>query len=213
MVSILVDYRERNREIVSFFRKHAEVTVQFANLEVGDYLLHNLLVERKSLADFYESIKSGRIFSQATRLARSKIQPLIIVEITPGESTKSRLRIEAVQGAIITLSVIYNLPVLRSKSLEDTARLILFANRQIENLGIGNKWLRRPPPPKTFLSDKRKMQLHLLQGFPGIGPIRAKKILDQFRSIKELLNSSEDEIIRLTQFDRQLVRQIIELSS
>jgi ERCC4-type nuclease len=63
MISIFVDYRERNHEIVSFLRKCAGVTVQFAKLEVGDYLLHNLLVERKTLVDFCESIKSGRIFS------------------------------------------------------------------------------------------------------------------------------------------------------
>jgi ERCC4-type nuclease len=213
MISIFVDYRERNHEIVSFLRKCAGVTVQFAKLEVGDYLLHNLLVERKTLVDFCESIKSGRIFSQATQLARSKIQTLIIIEIMPGELSRSKLRLEAIQGAIITLSVIYNLPVLRSRSPEDTARLLLFASRQIENLGTKNKWLRRPPPPKSFLSDKRKMQLHLLQGFPGIGPIRAKKLLEQFRSIKDLLNSDEEKIIRLTQFDRQLVRQIIDLAN
>jgi len=34
----------------------------------------------------------------------------------------------------------------------------------------------------------------ILEGFPGIGPTTAKKLLKKFKSIKKIINASEEEL-------------------
>ena len=210
-IKILADSRERNERIFLALQTEGDIIMQVERLEVGDYLLHNLLVERKSFVDFCESIKDGRLFRQAIQLARSRIQPLIIIEGISADLTKTSIKREAILGALITLAVIYGIPVLRSRSPEETAKLILFASRQIENSGLNYHCFRRRPPCRNSVHKKSKMQLQILQGFPGVGPSRAKQLLEKFGTIIKVLTASEEELQAVPGFGRKLIKQILDL--
>ena len=57
--------------------------MEVERLTLGDYLVDNtFLFERKTLPDLAESIKQGRLFSQALRLAESKLSVALILEGT-----------------------------------------------------------------------------------------------------------------------------------
>ncbi len=211
MLRIVVDDRERNQRLLSILKAEPGISLQYERLLVGDYLFPNLLVERKSLGDFCQSIKEGRLFRQAEDLARSSIRPLIIVEVDRESKSRRCLRIEAIQGAIITLTVLYNIPLIRSISPEDTAKLMLLASRQIEMFGRKNHRWRRPQPEKNTKSMKRKLQLHFLQGFPGIGVERANNLLDRFGTIRKIMNLSSEEFLQMQGFNQKLVTTIIDL--
>jgi ERCC4-type nuclease len=102
------------------------VSVVVKRLSVGDYIVDNQLVfERKTLKDFAQSIVDGRLFRQAIRLANSKYRSVLILEGTSKELTETGVSREAMQGALITISLLLGVPVLRSKDPFEPTNLIL----------------------------------------------------------------------------------------
>ncbi|PCI53783.1 MAG: hypothetical protein COB34_08225, partial [Methylophilaceae bacterium] len=78
---LIVDDRERASGIIDLLYVNAFVDFEVKRLTVGDYLVDNwLLVERKSMADLVQSIITGRVFQQASRLAKSDYTTVIILE-------------------------------------------------------------------------------------------------------------------------------------
>ena len=125
-IMVVADDRERNTEIIKFLSNAENVSVGVKRLSVGDYLVDNRLVfERKTLNDFALSIIDGRLFSQAIRLISSKYKSVLILEGTGKELTETGVRREAMQGALINVSIVLGIPVLRSKNPSESARLIL----------------------------------------------------------------------------------------
>lgn len=166
------------------------VSVVVKRLSVGDYVVDNQLVfERKTLKDFAKSIVDGRLFRQAIRLANSKYKSALILEGTGKELTETRVSREAMQGALITISLILGIPVLRSKDPFESAHLIIYASRQIKSTAKG-VFQRRGYRPKG----KRKHQLFILQGLPGIGSERATMLLDAFGSVEAVVKATSEEL-------------------
>jgi len=135
---------------------------------MGDYQIDNrLIVERKTLKDFAISIIDGRLFKQMIRLANSNSKAVLIIEGTASDTAELGMTREAMQGALITVSLILGIPVLRSKDPSETAKLMVYIGRQMESMAMGGVQ-RHGYRPKT----KRKRQLFILQGLPGVGPNR-----------------------------------------
>ena len=99
------------------------------------------------------------------------------------------MRREALLGAIVSLSLIYDLPVLRSSDPEETARLLVYAANQLRRDGSGAlpRHGRRP-------KGKRKTQLRILQGLPRVGPKKALELLDRFGSVESVMIADADEL-------------------
>lgn len=189
-ITVIADDRERKSEIMQFMLEMKNVSVAIKRLSLGDYLVDNRLVfERKTLNDFALSIIDGRLFSQAIRLANSKYKSVLILEGTGKELTETGIRREAMQGALITVSVILGVPVLRSKSPSESAHLILYTARQIKSFARGTvqRHGRRP-------KGKRKKQLFILQGLPGVGSERAARLLDAFGSVEAVVTATSEEL-------------------
>ena len=72
---------------------------------------------------------------------------------------------------MITLGLIYRIPVLRSLDPEETARLMIYAASQWRRMEMG---LGRGPKFKA--RGKRRAQMRVLKGLPGVGPVRAREI-------------------------------------
>src|SRR5947207_13244347 len=130
-VEIVADDRERNAPVVEALRAIPGTEVVCQRLKTGDYQIDDWLFERKTLLDFAESIKDGRLFSQANRLLSTGRSVAFILEGKTGDLTQSGMRREAIQGALISLSLIYKVPILRSLDPAETARLLLYAGDQL----------------------------------------------------------------------------------
>jgi len=61
----------------------------------------------------------------------------MILEGTAKDLASSGMRREAIQGALITLSIILGIPILRSKSPTESAHLMYYAARQINSIASG----------------------------------------------------------------------------
>jgi len=67
--SILIDSREP--EDLVFRVQQIGVPIDVVTLDAGDYVVGNVLIERKTIDDFYVSLRSGRLFEQLYKMKTS----------------------------------------------------------------------------------------------------------------------------------------------
>jgi ERCC4-type nuclease len=189
-ILVVADDRERNNEILKYLLDQENVSVTIKRLAVGDYIVdHRLIFERKTLNDFARSIVDGRLFRQVIRLVSSKYKSVLILEGTAKDFRGTGVSREAMQGALITVSIIMGIPVLRSQTPSESARLILYSARQIKSFAKGavHRYGRRP-------KGKRNKQLFILQGLPGVGSERAARLLEAFGSVEAVVTATGEEL-------------------
>lgn len=193
-IKVCIDDREMKCDVPGFLASFAAVDVSVSRLQLGDYLVNdNLLFERKSLKDLIYSIIDGRVFTQASRLAASDYQGIFILEGTSADIKDFKMKRESVQGALIWISVILGVPVLRSTCAEETASLIVSTARQVKNVAEGKIIRHGGKAPKG----KKRQQLYILQGLPGIGEKRSEQLLHKFESVENVVNASYEELMEL----------------
>lgn len=205
-IRVLADYREARAGTIAALRAMEGLTVEIVHLPVGDYQVADLFVfERKTLRDFAVSVQDGRLFRQAFSLAAlpSPKKGVIILEGTSADLLESGMRRESLQGALITVTLFLGIPILRSRDGEESARLMLFAARQARSFAT-----RALPRHGKRPRGKRKAQLALLQGIPGLGPSRAERLLDHFGSVTAILTATPEDLTAVTGVGKQIERNI-----
>lgn len=183
--SVVIDHRESTSEVAKLLTTNESIHASYACLKIGDYIINDaIIIERKTLDDLVKSIIDGRLFKQAIFLSASNKWKAIILE---GKSIHLNIGREAIQGALITTTVLFQIPILRAQNAYETVRLMHY---------MAEKLCHKPPTtvkkrfgrkPKRFYS----RGLHILQGFPAVGPDRAQKLLSHFNSIYAIANASK----------------------
>jgi DNA excision repair protein ERCC-4 len=190
-IEIVADDRERESDVIESLQGIANVSVRIERLAAGDYLAdRRTLFERKTLLDLARSIVDGRLFKQMVRLGESKYKAVLILEGTGKDAECLGVRREALQGALITISLILGIPVLRSMAPAETARVIVYAARQVASLGKAG-YQRSGYRPKH----KKGRQLYILQGLPGVGHERALRLLEKFGSVEAVMLASHNDLL------------------
>ena len=189
-INIIADDREQKSDVIQALSEIEGVNISIRRLSIGDYKIDNrVIVERKTLKDFAISIVDGRLFKQAIRLNNSHLKGVLILEGSAKDTTDLGVTREAMQGALITISLILGIPVLRAIDVAETAKLMVYMARQTQHMA--NSGIQRPGyRPKN----KRKRQLYILQGLPGIGYERATRLLDTFGSVEGVVSASSEEL-------------------
>ena len=189
-IKIVADDRECKSDVIKFLSEFENVDLSIQRLSMGDYQVENkLIVERKTINDFAVSIIDGRLFKQMIRLENSNSKSALILEGTAIDTAEIGMTREAMPVALISVSLILDIPILRSKDPSETARLIIYIGRQIESVARGGVQ-RHGYRPKN----KRKRQLYILQGLPGVGLERADRLLDRFGSVEAAISASSSEL-------------------
>lgn len=186
-IQIQADDREIQGPVVALLRESPDIHLEITRLKLGDYLVDGrFLWERKNLVDLAMAIEDGRLFQQALRLAGTALRPAIVLEGTSRDLQRSGMRWE---GALVTVSLFFGIPLLRSRTPEETVSTMLFAARQARALTT-----RTLPRHSWRPRGKRARQLYILQGFPGIGPERARRLLDRFGNIESVVNARREDL-------------------
>ena len=206
-VHVVADYREYTSKLPELLGKTGNTTVTKAHLPLGDYLVNDcFLIERKTLTDLVTSIKNGRLFSQMLRLANAGKKCALLLEGTTVDLAGSGMRREAIQGALIYITLRLEIPVLRAKDAEESAKIIRYVAQQLDQPEHKKTVVKRYRP--VLLKSKQKKQLYLLQGLPGVGPERAKALLEQFGSVENILQASEKELQTVPGIGKYTARHI-----
>ncbi len=179
---LCVDHSEREARLLEVIRQHGTFDLQMVQLRAGDYLIDDeVLVERKTVADFATSLVDGRLFPQAARLAHSPYRSVVLIEGPTGAHAPD-VHPHAIEGAIISLAAMWRLPVLHAGGPDDSFRMLECLAHQAS--GPRHDILRRYDRKPKRLASRR---LHLLQGLPGVGPALAHRLLVQFGSIERII--------------------------
>ncbi len=203
-VRVIADDRECGSGVIEALQAADGIDVRMQRLGTGDYRIGDQLIfERKTIPDLASSIVQGRFFSQSARLATSPCRGVLILEGTGRDIRGSGMTREALQGALVSASVFMGLAVLRSLDPDETARLILYAGRQADKMIRGGLH-RHGYRPKG----KRKRQIFILQGLPGIGPERAENLLEVFGSVEKILTASAEELAQTPGIGRKTAEDI-----
>lgn len=214
-IYIKADDREYRSGVIDALAKMPSVAVTQQRLPVGDYVINDqLIIERKTLLDFAISLKSGRLFSQLHRLSTNKLHGILLLEGNSQDLEGSNMRREAIQGALIHISLSMQIPILRSLHPEESAQLMIYLARQLDELSFPRTTVKRYRPTK--LKSKQRNQQYLLQGLPGISPERARLLLEKFGSVEKVLLASETELRDVPGIGNtvaQKIRWIVEESS
>jgi len=179
-ITIIADNREKSSGVPALLANSGAI-VKMDQLFVGDYMIENdIVVERKTNTDFVQSIINGHLFDQCRRLRKTGRLPLIIVEGNPFK-TSSNITPKAIKGALLSVNLSWQIPIIRSTGKEDTVQLILMAAKQ--QLTPPEFIRRTGNKPKT----KQSRQYYLIQSLPGVGPAIAKRLLTHFRTIEQII--------------------------
>lgn len=192
---VIIDERERNSEIPELLVKKG-VTIKFRQLPVGDYLISDrIAIERKTLRDFVKSIYDGRFFDQCIRLKEAYEIPLMIVEGDLNELPLILENLNVFRGALISASLDYNIKIFYSLNKEETTDIIaLIAKQEKKKTSYEYPLVKGKPP---ILKDLKHWQLYIVQSLPGIGSKSAEKLLESFKTVKNIFNASEKELAKL----------------
>jgi len=208
-MKIICDDRERGSDVIAELRKLPFTDVVVRRLPVGDYLIDGqVLVERKTVHDFVVSIIDGRLFQQAMRLVRAGPgRVLLLLEGERSVLTEPGVRREALQGALVTLSVLLGIPVLRAKDAAETARILRYTTEQVRRVG-SNAIRRAGYRPRKM----RTRQLFILQGLPGVGPERAARLLDACGTVAGVFAADEAALLQVSGIGARTAAAIYQLA-
>lgn len=95
-------------------------------LKLGDYQLKDWIIERKTLPDLVQSLCDGRLFSQVARLAQSPNHTALLIEGCTQDIAYHQIRREALIGAMCSITINFHIPILRSLSQTETAKILYF---------------------------------------------------------------------------------------
>lgn len=186
-IRIITDYREIPSNIPALLESMG-VEVEFKNLKAGDYLVNReLIVERKTAEDFVLSLIQGRLFSQCVRMKKRQKPLLFLIEGNPYD-TDHKIDKRAIKGALVSVTLAWQIPLIFAEDKEDTARILLMgAQQQMKEQSHSYRTGRSPKNPN-------KKALYFLQGLPDVGPVLAKALLDQFGSLENVVLAEESEL-------------------
>ena len=187
---IIIDYREKNSLVPIFLEKN-NYKKEFKELKVADYIVKDVAIERKTVSDFISSMINKRLTRQLEEMQQYKNKLLIIEgideeELYSNSEEEYGVHPNSIRGFIISILLRYRVPIIFTKNAEDTAKFISVLSKREEKEASLNV-------TKRFLNKQEQMQF-ILESFPGIGPKNAKKLLEKFKTIKNIINASEEEV-------------------
>jgi len=205
-IIIFADSREQASNINKELFSHDDVKLITKALDIGDYVLSkDVCVERKTIEDFLNSMIDGRLFTQLNNLRQNYTKPLVILEGNTTELfTLRNIHKNSVLGALTSIALDYQVPILNSKDSTETAQMLyVIAKREQKT---NNKEVRiRVGRKGLTLSEQQRF---IVEGFPSVGPLLAKSLLEKFGSIKEIVDATDKDLQELENLGKKKAKLI-----
>ena len=202
---VIADMRERRSGVPQALSKMG-VEVRLKNLVAGDYVLApQVAFERKTTADFVQSIFDRRLFNQVQLLRANYLHPILLLE--EDQHPAREIHPHAYRGALLYLVVLNHIPVLHSPGAGETAEL-LFAVAQLLHQQPDRSFTLQP---KKRTPSLKLTQRYVLETLPGIGPQLADTLLQQFGSFQALCAAQPEDLMQVAGIGRTRADKIHEI--
>jgi Fanconi anemia group M protein len=206
-LKVFADHREKSSKVIKELVERG-VKVELKQLEVADYVLSdNVGVEFKSVHDFVDSILDGRLLEQVKDLKYNFLRPLLIIEGGEDIYSVRNVHPNAVRGMLVAIAVSFGVPVLATKNFRETAEmLIAIARREQDDK---EKYF-SPHAQKRGVSLKDRQE-YFISALPNIGLKLARELLEKFGTPKNVVNASEEELMKVEKIGEIKAKKIKEV--
>jgi len=204
-VRIYADYREKGSGVIKELIDLG-IKINLEKLEVGDYVLScDVAVEYKTIKDFVDSLIDGRLLAQVKALKKYE-KPLLIVEGDEDIYSQRKVHPNAIRGMLASIVVDFNVPILYTKNFKDTAALlaVIAKREQIKQLKEVTLHTQKPLTLK-------EQQEYIVSSLPGVGPTLSKPLLKKFKTVKKVINASEDKLKKIDLIGEKKAKRIKEV--
>ena len=187
-IIVYADSREGNSKVIRNLDLIG-VKVKIKAMTVADYqITQEVAIERKTAKDFVDSIIDKRLFKQARNMMEEFKKPIMILE---GDDFYSGyINPNAIRGSIASIALDFGISIIPTRNSEDTAAMI-------KRIAIREQKNERPDI--QVRTDKKpvnlwEQQLFIIESLPNIGPVSAKKLLENFGTVNKIVNATVDEL-------------------
>jgi ERCC4-related helicase len=204
-VAILADHREKDNRIVKELIDLG-ISVKTEQLYSADYLVSGRVgVELKKVPDFVASIVDGRLLEQVRDLKKNFEKAIVIIEGEEDIYSIRKVHANAIRGMLAAIVLDFGVPVLYTKSPKDTASLLaVMAKREQDK---NRDFSYHAAKPRTI----KEQQEFIVSSFPGMGVNTSRLLLENFKTIKKLVNASEKELLEIKGIGDKTTQSLLEI--
>ncbi|MBT7903529.1 DEAD/DEAH box helicase [Candidatus Woesearchaeota archaeon] len=201
---IYADHREKSNTIVKEMSSQG-IHIELKQLTLGDYQLSKrVIVELKKVSDFVDSIIDGRLLDQVKRLKSEVERPVIIIEGEENIYSQRKIHPNAIRGMIATITISFGIPIIQTRNVSETAALLLIMAKREQDEFSSEYSMHGSRKPITV---KEQVE-YIVSSLPGIGPGLAKPLLEKFKTIKNIVNATEDELKEVAKIGDKKAKEI-----
>lgn len=201
---IFADYREKGSGVIKELSEN-NIVVNLEMLNYADYVVSSRCgIEIKTVEDFVDSIIDGRLLQQIKNLKSNFERPIIIIEGTQDIYAVRNVHHNSILGMMATIAVSYGIPIIQTKNFKETSALLqIIAKREQEETSRDFN-LHADRKPTTL----KEQQEYVVSSLPGIESTIAKNLLKYFKTIKNIVNATEQELKEVEKIGPLKAKQI-----
>ena len=210
-MQIILDYRERSSGIKEELIKQGIEVIE-KQLPYADFIIktkdlnNNILnvgIEKKTINDFLNSIIDKRLINQIMELKKNFDIPLLIIEGTENIYELRNFHPNSIRGMLASIAIDFQTPILYTRNHRDTANLLAIIAKRLE----------KPRSLPSLLKKRKQLTLKqqqefLIESLPGVGPLISKRLLENFKTIKDIVNADEKDLMRVEKIGKEKAKQI-----
>lgn len=197
-----IDYREHG--LIELLQKKEHIKFEVGPLDVGDIVFESphmkIVIERKTEADLYASIKDGRSREQKERLDKLReldpdVQIIFLIEQID-YLKRATIDFKLIQGSILNTIFRDRYSILFSECIENTVEYIEMLYKKVEK----NDFNKQRGSSVTVESGLLKKKLEksdyiilVLSAIPRVSNDIAKKIVEQYSTLDLLLQGFKEK--------------------
>jgi ERCC4-related helicase len=187
-IVVYADSREGNSTVLRALDT-INVDIRIKSMIVGDYQVSDeVAIERKTAKDFVDSIIDKRLYKQARIMQEEFKKPIMILE---GDDLYSGfLSPDAIRGSLASIAIDFGISIIPTRNPEDTAAMIKRIAIREQDENNSSIQIRTEKKPTNLW----EQQLFIIESLPNIGPVTAKKLLEKFSTVNEIINASINEL-------------------
>jgi ERCC4-type nuclease len=144
-----------------------------------------------------------RLHKQAKELVDNFKKPVIIIE--GSEFYSGFIHPNAVRGALASIAVDFGIPIIPTRSPEDTAAMINRIAIREQTHEKSSIQIRTEKKPLTTW----EQQIYIVESLPNIGPVTARKLLEEFKTVRGVVNASEEDLKKVEGIGDKIAKSII----
>ena len=203
---LLIDIHENTDYFTKKFQEYKYET-RILTLPVGDivYEEKGICIERKTLTDFVNSVKSGHLYKQLLQMQQFKHPHLFIINDNDTDmlfKKKIMWNLEHHTGAKARIWATFKIPIW---SVNNDLHFVKQCHRLIQKIEDGKVIDIRDT---SLLKDKlttEDLQVKILGCFEGFGRKKSEKLLEN----NELVKSKINELIKIIEEKKYIVENIV----